>query len=279
MWWLLIAPSLAFLTGAVWARAVAAAGREYPVPYSKLPRWLRSPASVAAAGIVIPGLGLTLTGRYRLAGWAFLLVAPMSAAIVIFSRWEWLWDRTRTPVPAGISSHSLEILFITTVAVAAATAILWLVQALDGARRVSNSRSIMMADTASLALLASLAVFAVAFRPVKVASNFHTTAVALRSDGYRLIPLGLNEAAARLDPATPVYAAETVELYRAMGMTDKAREKREYLEAKANEYVRLGYGTDHTAVARDTSLQSPYIGRHRSPYNRLQRLAPDSAAH
>jgi hypothetical protein len=275
-WWLLIVPSLVFLSGLVWARSVAAAGKLYPVDYSRLPRGLRAPAAIAAAGALVPGLGLTLTGRSRLAGWSFFLVAPLAAAGVVFSRWQWLWDRSRTPVPAGISSPSLEIVFMATIAVAVAAAVFWLVQALDGARRVSTSRSIVVADTASLALLASLAVFAVAFRPSRVAVNLHATAVTLRSDGYRLIPLGLNEAAIRLDPASPAYLVETAELYRAIGLHDKAEEKRRFLEAKANEYTRLAFGGRQTAMTGDASYRSPYVNDNLSPYIRLQRLAPET---
>jgi hypothetical protein len=156
------------------------------------------------------------------------------------------------------------------------SAILWLIQALDGARRVSSSRSLVVADTASLALLASLAVFAVAFRPASLALNLHSTAVTLRSDGYQLIPLGLNEAAVRLDPATPAYLAEAVELYGAVGMWDKAREKSRLLEERAKEYTRLAFGGHQEAMGADFRYRSPYVDNNLSPYNRLQRLALDS---
>jgi hypothetical protein len=276
LWWFVIVPPLVLLIGFVWARSVTAAGRLNPVAFSRLPKRLRSPAAVAAAGVLVPGLGLTLTGRSRLAGCAFLLVAPLAAAAVVFSRWHWLWDRSRTPVPAGVSGHGLEVVFVATIAVASVSAILWLIQALDGARRVSSSRSLVVADTASLALLASLAVFAVAFRPASLALNLHSTAVTLRSDGYQLIPLGLNEAAVRLDPATPAYLAEAVELYGAVGMWDKAREKSRLLEERAKEYTRLAFGGHQEAMGADFRYRSPYVDNNLSPYNRLQRLALDS---
>jgi hypothetical protein len=272
MWWWLTVPVLVFLIGCAWARSVAAAGRMYPVRFSRLPRQVRTPAAIAAIGLVVPGLGLMLSGRPRLAGWSFALVAPAAAAAVVFHRWNWLWDRGRTPVPSGISGPALEAILIVTVAIASLVAVLWLVQALDGARRVTRSRSLAVADAASLMLLASIVIFGVAFRPATVAENLHATAVMLRVDGYQLIPLKLNEAAARLDPATPAYLAEAVELYGAAGMWQKAQEKRRILEARASEYMRLAQVAGYVAHGAPGSYQSSYINERLSPYNHLQRL-------
>ena len=272
MWWLLIVPTLALLIGLVWARSVAAAGCMHRVPYSRLPRRLRSPAAITAAGLLVPGLGMMLVGRPRHAGWSFALVAPLAAAAVMFARWHWLWHRARTPIPAGVSGSTLEVILAGTVAFATVAAILWIVQALDGARRVSSSRSLVVADTASVALLVSLAFFFVAFRPATVARNLHATAVTLRLEGYRLIPLGLSEAATRLDPASPTYLAETAELYDLMGMPEKTREKRRILEKRANEYNRLVYGIQ-TALGQADEYQSQYVADLRSPYNQLHKIS------
>jgi hypothetical protein len=272
VWWWLVVPTLALIIGCVWARAVAAAGRRHTVAYSRLPRRLRMPAIIAAMGLLVPGLGLMLSGRSRLAGWSFALVAPAAAVVVVLARWDWLWDRGRTPVPSGLSGPGLETALIVTLAATSIVAVLWLVQALDGARRVTTSRSLAVADAASLALLASIAIFATSFRPAAVAENLHATAVALRVDGYRLIPLGLNEAASRLDPATPAYLAEAVELYGAVNMWEKAEEKRSILEAKANEYTRLAFGHRRVAQGAAKSYESPYVVEHFSPYNQLQRI-------
>jgi hypothetical protein len=273
VWWLLIVPPLVLFIGLVWARSVAAAGCKHRVAFSRLPRRVRSSATIAAAGLLVPGLGLMLSGRPRYAGWAFALIAPLATAAVLFGRWHWLWHRARTPVPAGVSASTMEIILAVTVAVAAVAAFLWLLQALDGARRVSRSRSFAAADTASLALLMSLAVFSVAFRPATVARNLHGTAVALRLEGYRLIPLGLSETAVRLDPASPVYLAETAELYDLMGKPEKTLEKRRILEARANEYNRLVYGIQTASSgANSSSYRSPYVQDSYSPYNQLPRL-------
>jgi len=273
LWWLLVVPALVVLIGLVWARAVAAAGCVHRVAYSRLPAKLRAPAAIAAAGLLVPGLGLMLSGRPRHAGWSFALIAPVAAAAVIFARWHWLWDRSRTPVPAGVSGSTMEMILAVAVTVATVAAILWIIQALDGARRVSRSRSLVVADTAGLALLASLLVFSFAFRPATLARNLHATAVTLRLDGYRLLPLRLSEAANRLDPATPVYLAETAELYEQMGMPEKTREIRRILEDRANEYNRLAYGVQTASSGLSPrSYQSPYVSDSYSPYHRLHRL-------
>jgi hypothetical protein len=277
MWWLLMVPTLVVLIGLVWARSVAAAGCMHRVPYSRLPRRLRSSAVVTAAGLLVPGLGMMLVGRPRHAGWSFALVAPLAAAGVIFARWHWLWHRARTPIPAGVSGSTLEIILAGTVALATVAAILWIVQALDGARRVSSSRSLVVADTASVALLVSLAVFSFAFRPTTLARNLHATAVTLRLDGYRLIPLALSETTTRLDPASPTYLAETAELYDLMGKPEKTRQKRRILEERANEYNRLAYGIQTASSALNSaSYQSPYVQEDYSPYNLLPRLQQSS---
>jgi hypothetical protein len=258
--------------GLIWARSVAAAGQMYPVPFSRLSRRLRSPGAIAAAGALVPGLGLMMSGRPRQAGWAFALLAPIAAAGIILARWHWLWDRGRTPVPAGISGPGLENLLVYTVAIAAGAAFVWLVQALDCARRVSKTRSFAVTDAASLGLLATLAVFAFAFHPTSVAQNFHAAAVTLRLDGYRLIPLGLNEAATWLDPGAPAYLAETADLYESLGMWEKSRQRRQLLEKRANEYARLAFGEGQTAYAPAGPRLSPYVAEQLSPYNQLPNL-------
>jgi hypothetical protein len=272
-WWLLIVPTLVLVIGLVWARSVAAAGSLHNMTYSRCPRRLRSPAAIAAAGLLVPGLGMMLVGRPRHAGWSFALAAPVAAAAVVITRWDWLWHRARTPIPAGVSGPTLEIILAATVAVATVAGILWIVQALDGARRVSSSRSLVVADTASVGLLMSLAIFSFAFRPATFAHNLHTTAVTLRLDGYRTIPLALNEAALRLDPASPAYLAEAAELYALLGKTDKSREMRRILEDRAFEYNRHAFGIQTASSGvQSRGYQSPYVRHDQSPYNRLPRL-------
>ena len=277
VWWLLFVPPLVLIFGLVWARSIAAAGCLHRVAFSRLPRKWRSPAAIAAAGMLVPGLGMMLIGRPRHAGWSFALVAPLAVSAVVLGRWDWLWHRARTPIPAGISGSTLEIVLAITVIVAAAGVILWIVQALDGARRVSNRRSLVVADTASVALLISLAIFSFAFRPTSVASNLYTTAVTLRLDGYRMIPLALSEMAFRLDPASPAYLAESAELYELMGKTEKTREMRRMLEERAQEYNRLVYGVQTASTdPLQTMYQSPYVQNDISPFNQLPRLQQKS---
>jgi hypothetical protein len=273
--WLLIVPTVVLAVGAVWARAVSAAGCKYYLPRSRLPRWLQGLAATGLAGLLVPGLGLMLAGRPKRAGWAFLLVGAAAAALVVFSRWDWLWDRSRSPVAPGISGAGLEMILVLVVCMSVVIALAWIVQALDGARRVTTYRSHAAASAVSVALVVSLLAFALVYRPATIAQNLHVTSTSLQVNGYRFIPLGLSEAAAHLDPAKATYLAHAVELYEALGMRGKARAKRLTLVDRANEYTRLARGGragmalfEFDSVAR----RSHYLFDDRSPYHQLARL-------
>ncbi len=274
--WFLIVPLLVTVTGSVWARSVTAAGRRCPATLSRLPRRLRSGAAITALGMLVPGLGLMLTGRVKRAGWAFALVIPAGVTAAAILRWPWLWDLNRSAINPGLSSVALEFVLLSTVSIAAVCALAWIVQALDGARGAGHRPSHVFADAAGATLIVSLVVFAVAFKPVSVARNLSASALPMRHDSYRLIPLAITEAASWLDPANPVYIAEAAELYRALGNRKKAREKRDILEQRAAAYTKFAWGgpSDGPAPAGLTSnFRSTYIDNAQSPWNRLNTLA------
>jgi len=274
--WFLIVPFVVTVMGLVWARSVIAAGRRCPATLSRLPRRLRSSAAITALGLLVPGLGLMLTGRVKRAGWAFALIIPAGVTAVALLRWPWLWNLNRSTINPGLSSVTLEVVLLATVAIAAVCALAWIVQALDGARRAGHRPSHVFADAAGATLIVSLVVFAVAFKPVSVARNLSASALPMRHDSYRLIPLAVTEAASWLDPANPVYIAEAAELYRALGNREKAREKRDILEQRAAAYTKFAWGgpSDGPAPAGLTSnFRSTYIDNAQSPWNRLNTLA------
>jgi hypothetical protein len=233
--------SIVFLAAAtVWSRAVAKAGRDHPILASVSPRWLGHPRTVCALGLLVPGLGLMIAGHPRRAACVLWMLGPLAVAVVVLAHWRWLVERSRSAVPAGISDFSLEIILIAAVGVAALMLLNWIVQALDGARRVSTAgHSHVFADAISIALLASIALFSTTFRPVPFARSLGVVSVALHRDGLRVIPLGLAEAAARLDPASPGYLAHAALLNDELGMTDAARAKRYVIERRMQEYTTL----------------------------------------
>lgn len=274
--WFLIVPLLVAATGTVWARSVTAAGRRCPATLSRLPRLLRSAVALAVLGALIPGLGLMLTGRVKRAGWAFALIIPAGVTVAVLLRWQWLWDVSRSTINPGLSGAALEVVLLSTVSIAALSALAWIVQALDGARRAGHSPSHVFADAAGATLIVSLIVFTAAFRPVTVARNLNASALPMRHANYRLIPLAVTETASWLDPANPVYIADAAELYRALGNREKAREKREILEQRAAAYTKFAWGgpDDGPVPAGLTSnFRSTYIDNAQSPWNRLNTLA------
>jgi hypothetical protein len=218
---------------------------------------------------------LMLAGRPKRAGWAFLLVGPAVAALVTFSGWHWLWDRSRSSVAPGISGPALEMILVSVVCISAVIAVAWIVQALDGARRVSTYRSHTAASAVSVALVVSLVAFALVYRPATIAQNLYVTSTSLQVNGYRFIPLGLSETAAHLDPARATYLAHAVELCETLGMRGKARAKRQTLVDRANEYTRLARGGRGGLALFEfdpVTRRSHYFFDDRSPYHQLARL-------
>lgn len=233
--------SAAFVTAATaWSRAVHLAGRDYPTLAVLSPNWLRRPRAVCALGMLVPGLGLLVAGYPRRAALLLWAAGPLALAIFTLSQWRWLWERGQSAVPPGISGPSLEIFLVAATGVVAVGLLTWIVQALDGARRVSSMRrSPAFANAVSLALLVSLALFSMTYRPVSLAQSLGAAAVALHRDGLRVIPLGLAEAAARLDPASPEYLAHAALLNDELGMKDAAQAKRDTLERRMKKYAEL----------------------------------------
>jgi hypothetical protein len=175
------------------------------------------------------------------------MTGPLAVAVVVLAHWRLLVEHSRLVVPTGISDVSLEIVLIAAAGIAAVVLLNWIVQALDGARRVSTTRrSHAFADAVSVALLASIALFSTTFRPVSFAKSLGVVSAALHRDGLRVIPLGLAEAAARLDPASPGYLAHAALLNDELGMKDAARAKRDVLKRRMQEYIET--------VARDSEV-------------------------
>lgn len=261
--WLIAVPAVTLLIAVSWARAIAAVTCGRATMGSRFPAWMRRSGPVAAIGTLVPGLGLQIAGYTKRGAWVFAIVGPIASAVIVLLHWRWLWERSRSAVPPGVSGNALEAAFIAAAGIGVATLLVWIVQALDGARLVSTSRTRARANAASVILLLSLAFFFTTFRPVSFAGSLGTTAAALRHDGLRVIPLGLCEAAMRLDPASPVYIAQAAELNEAMGMADAAQAKRQIIERRARAYLEivggrgaLGHATPATSSATIRALDS-----------------------
>jgi hypothetical protein len=239
LFWLVVVPLAIVALATAWTLAIDRAGRGKTIPASWYPNWIRRPWSIFLCGLMVPGLGLRIAGRPKYAARVFWIVGPLAAALVIILNSRRLWHRSLSGIPAGISGPSLETIFVIATVGGVVMLLAWIVQALDGSRRVSNRRSVAGSNVVSIVLLVTLVLGAVSFRPIEFARDLDVAGTALRAEGFRLIPLKLSEAAARLDPAAPVYVADAAELAKELGMTELAREKREILERRMETYMAI----------------------------------------
>jgi hypothetical protein len=230
--WVAVVAVVAGGLAVTWSRAIAAVGTRHPL---RAPEWLRHPRAVVTLGLLVPGLGLYLVGRRRAAARVFALLGPMAASALVLSHGSWLWELGRTGSAAGLSGNSLELVLLGAAGALAALLLVWLVQALEGARRASLVLGETRSDSLSFALLAALAMLALTPQGAPLGRCLHDASVALRAGGFRIIPLVLCETAVRLDPASPAYLADAVEMNERLGRVDRARAERALLEARADE--------------------------------------------
>jgi len=83
----------------------------------------------------------------------------------------------------------------------------------------------------------ALGAFAASFRSHAVAHDLDAQASALHAEGFRLIPWGLCESAAHLDPLTPRYQVRAAELAAELGMNGVAGARWESLEKRSEEWI------------------------------------------
>jgi hypothetical protein len=177
-----------------------------------------------------------MAGRRRLAAAAFGTIAPMTAAALVLGQWKWIAQRTSSPVAGALTGAMGEIVLAGACMVLALSLLAWIVQALDGARRVSWGRE-GRPERVCLALVVALGMLAATFRSHSFARNLDHQASALHAEGFRLIPWGLCEAAARLDPMTPRYQMRAAEIAGELGMEAVADARWERLRMRSEEWT------------------------------------------
>ncbi|MFN8178959.1 MAG: hypothetical protein U0167_13600 [bacterium] len=244
--WLVIVPTAALAVATAWARSIAAARVPSATPGTWVARWGNDPRVVAVLGLAVPGLGLMLAKCRRQAAASFWLLGPLWAAGAVLLNRRWLWEHSRSVVSPGLRGTALESVFVAAAAVGALALVAWIVQALDGARRVSSTQG--RSDAVGLALLVVATLFVATFHPASLGRDLYGAASGLRADGFRMIPFALCETAARLDPATPVYWAEAADLAESLGLGEKARAHRAMIERRAVEW-RFAAGIDRPGAA------------------------------
>jgi hypothetical protein len=235
--WLIIAPTLGFALASVWARAFGLVMTNRKARLSAGMPWLRNPSVVGAAGLVVPGLGLLLTGHPRRGAFMFGLLAPLAAVALVLAHAPWLWAHRAAASNPGISGPVLEALFLLATGCAVLIALVWVIQALDGIRQAAPTPSPVASGLVSVSLLAAIVMFSVGFRPVTVAEQLDSVGARLQLNGWRVVPLVLSETASRLDPATPEYLARAAKLHAALGQDKAARARRVLLAERARAWT------------------------------------------
>ena len=230
---LMLLTSVSILTGfTVWARAVYLIGRHRALLPRNLPDPLRRPDLIGILGFLVPGLGLLVTGYPRRAALTLWVIGTFVLSIFVLSHAAWLWSWNRGAGSEALQGTTLERLFAGMGIIGIFGALVWIVQALDGARLaerrfVRNARPSGNAE--AFVLLAVLAVFVLMFQPASVAETLDHFAVSARLEGYRILPLHAELAAMRLDPSSPAFAVRAAELYDQLGRRENAQALREQL--------------------------------------------------
>jgi hypothetical protein len=233
--------TLAVIGGfSAWARAVLLAAAHVP-PLHRLPRWCRSRPAVAALGLAAPGCGMLAGGgRWRAALWLWALW-PAALGLLVLRSAPGMWRHLQSTLPDRAASDLLEGWLLLSAAAVALGALAWLVQALEGARRLAPAPALSRGrgDWFAVALGVACAALAAGGNPQLAARHLGDAALALQAEGLTVIPLQLAQAAARLDPADAAYAVTAIALHEERGDQARAQEARERLDRELAPYVAL----------------------------------------
>ncbi|MBU8871553.1 MAG: hypothetical protein KOO60_11875 [Gemmatimonadales bacterium] len=229
-----------------WARALVLTKDPDPavraMQHQAFPSWLHKPWVLGSLGFLAPGLGLLLAGRARRAAavlWACQL-GVLAGLVVLHARW--IWQVNVSSDIGALDPNRLEVIFMGAALACLLSGMGWVGLALEGGRQAASAHGgsrLPRGDWYSLALVASLAVFAFTADPVMVAEGLDAQGQRLQELGYRVIPLTMSVAAHRCDPSRARYAIQAVDLYAELGHGDKAEELRSRLDQNLGDFVEL----------------------------------------
>ncbi|MBK8164929.1 MAG: hypothetical protein IPK64_03075 [bacterium] len=223
-----------------WSRAALLAGGHLP-PVHRLPRLLRSRVGVGALGLLAPGCGLLAGGsRWHAVLWLWALW-PAALGVLVLRAGAGMWQHLSATIPDRGATDLLEHVLMLATACVVLGAIAWLVQALEGARRVAPVPALGRGrgDWFAVALGLSCLGLAVGGSPGRAARQLGDAAAILQADGLSVIPLRLAQAADRLDPARAEYAVLAIALHEQRGDANRAAALRERLDQGLASYVAL----------------------------------------
>lgn len=240
--WLSVA-CLALGSGfAAWARGVFLLGRHKGWLLRRLPTWLRRPGTAGVLGLLVPGLGVFVVEHARRAAFVLVCVCAMVVSALLLWQAPDLWRLSQTAGILAGHGDALERIFLALGAIGLFGALVWIVQALDGARLAgagAEGPESRHGDWAALALVLAIAAALVTFKPTRVAETLDRFAVSMRDNGLRIVPLAAAEAAMRLDPSRPEYAVQAIALNEALGRPGEALALKRDLAERWKPYERM----------------------------------------
>jgi hypothetical protein len=239
--------ALMHLLGALsWSRGLRLAARDERFVPERLPEALRHPMAAAAIGLALPGYALVIGKRAWRAAFALWNAASVVLATLVLANAGMLWSWNKRAGVDALPRTFLEGVLVASAFIAVIGALAWVATALDGGRSLAAARRMrshrhphLRSDAILAGLVGSAAVFALTFSPTGMAADLDRFAGALRFSGYRLIPLSLESAAMRLDPARSEYAIRAAELHLEMGHRDAASVIQQGLRARWETYAQM----------------------------------------
>jgi len=242
-----LVPLLTVVTGAallaafmVWTRSLHLLLSADRFPGKPWPEWMRNPWAAVAMGLLAPGSAYVIArkpGRVLATVWSFW---PGVSAIAILAMAPVIWPHRDAFAAWGLGSEGLEIALLAMAAVATVTPLMWIAQALQGARAVA-ARQQRWQDAHggryALALVAVVVVCALTVPPRHLAAGCGQQATVLSAGGLHVLPLGLTRLAGQLDPGQPAYALQVAELHARHGDADAAATARERLDETMRPYL------------------------------------------
>ncbi|MCK4351714.1 MAG: hypothetical protein KAX13_12680, partial [Candidatus Krumholzibacteria bacterium] len=210
----------------MWSHAVVLIGHQRGPALRRLPDWIKHPWVAGPLGLLLPGLGLFITGHARRAAFALWVLGAALISTLVLSHAGWIWSWNKASGAVAFAPHTLEYLFLTLGVVVLFGVLTWIVQALDGAR-LAGPRSMrqarMRGDVIAVALLAAILVFAVSFEPGLISKTLDDFAVTAYGEGFKVIPVHAVRSAVALDPSKPVYVLHAASIYEDLGKSGEAR--------------------------------------------------------
>ncbi|MFO7608690.1 MAG: hypothetical protein R6X35_05755 [Candidatus Krumholzibacteriia bacterium] len=224
----------------LWARAVhLVATDERLAGHDWSPR-LTTPWAAALLALAAPGSAFVLARRPGRAVATLWSAWPFTAAVLVVLQLPLVWAHRAAFAPWGLPPAALEHTLLAAAVLAAVAPLLWLGQALEGARvlaaRSGRWRDVR-GDWSAVALAAAVTLAVLVADPGTIAAGLGEYADQLGADGCTVTPLVLVRAARQLDPAQPAYALREADLLAASGAADRASQVRAELDRTLQPYL------------------------------------------